>query len=65
MATMQQFCGKRLVRVDSSAANCWVLHFDDGSYAVVDTEAKGYGIYGPVLVEHESKVVNPRIADGT
>jgi hypothetical protein len=45
------FEGKTIERVDARSVNCWTFFFSDGTYATIDTEARGHGIYGPSVVE--------------
>lgn len=47
------FVGKTVKSIDTSSANCWIFHFTDGTSVLVDTEAKGHGLYGPVVYEDQ------------
>ncbi len=43
------FYGKTIKWIDTKSVNFWVFHFTDGTKAGIDTEAMGYGLYGPVV----------------
>lgn len=49
--TPDDFIGKRITGVDSSAVNYWIFQFDDGSRIGIETDSFGYGLSGLVLVD--------------
>ena len=45
--------GKTIKTVDNSAVNYLILGFTDGTYAGLETEAVGDGLYGITVSEHK------------
>jgi hypothetical protein len=41
--------GKTIKAVKEESINCVQIDFTDGTDVMVDTEARGHGIYGPIL----------------
>lgn len=46
----KQLHGKTIKKIDNSSVNQLIFHFTDDTVAVIDTEAKGHGLYGPELI---------------
>jgi hypothetical protein len=38
--------GKTVERVDTSACNCWIFYFTDGTQYDLEVESMGLGLYG-------------------
>jgi hypothetical protein len=55
MLNYEMFNGKTIASVDNIAVNQLVFFFTDKTVAVIDTEYKGHGLYGPELIAFGNK----------
>lgn len=55
MLNYKMFEGKTIASINDIAVNQLVFFFTDKTVAVIDTEHKGHGIYGPELIAFGNK----------
>lgn len=45
----ERLLGKKIVAIDTSAANCVMIETDEGERMVIDTEPVGHGLVTPII----------------